>query len=162
MNCCNGEEYLRQALDSIFEQTYYDWEIIFWDNASIDKSAEIAKSYGEQVRYFASEITYPLSTVRNLAIKETRGDFVAFLDCDDMWLPQKLEKQMPIFEKDPRIALVFSDMFVFDNKRDIFQCLKKYKPPRGMVFRELLANYFLPMLSVVIRKNGYARTRMVR
>ena len=78
MNCLNGEEYLRQALDSVFGQTYDDWEIIFWDNASTDKSAAIASSYGERVRYFKSSVTHPLGKARNLAIKEAMGDFIAF------------------------------------------------------------------------------------
>ena len=152
MNCLSGDKYLKQALDSVFEQTYDNWEVIFWDNASTDRSAMIAKSYGDKVKNYSSQTTRLLSTVRNLAIKESGADFIAFLDCDDIWLPRKLEKQMPIFEKDPRVALVFSDMFVFDNRRDIYQYFKKNKPPRGMVFRELLANYFIGMASVVIRK----------
>ena len=79
MNCLNGERYLRQAIDSVFNQTYTEWEIIFWDNVSTDKSAEIAKSYGERVRYFKSTKTYPLGKARNLAIEKAQGDFIAFL-----------------------------------------------------------------------------------
>ena len=154
MNCLNGEQYLKQALDSVFEQTYDDWEVIFLDNASTDNSAAIAKSYGGRVRYFKSQITYPLGKVRNLAINETKGDFIAFLDCDDIWLPQKLEKQVALLEKDSEVALVFSDMMVFDGSRDIYQYLGKHKPPRGNVFRELLVNYFIGIVSVVIRKSA--------
>ena len=126
MNCLNGEQYLKQALDSVFEQTYDDWEVIFWDNASTDKSATIAKSYGERVRYFKSSVTHPLGKARNLAMKEAMGDFIAFLDCDDIWLPRKLEKQMPLFKKDPQVGLVFSDMVVFDNNQT-FPLIEYYK-----------------------------------
>ena len=94
INCFNGERYLAEAMDSVFCQTYEDWEIIFWDNASTDNCAEIAKSYGERIRYFKSSSIYPLGKARNLAIENARGDFMAFLDCDDLWFPQKLEKQM--------------------------------------------------------------------
>ena len=154
MNCLNGEQYLKQALDSVFEQTYDDWEVIFLDNASTDNSAAIAKSYGGRVRYFKSQITYPVGKVRNLAINETKGDFIAFLDCDDIWLSQKLEKQVALLEKDSEVALVFSDMMVFDGSRDIYQYLGKNKPQRGNIFRELLVNYFIGMVSVVIRKSA--------
>jgi len=154
VNCLNGEQYLKQALDSVFEQTYDDWEVIFLDNASTDNSAAIAKSYGGRVRYFKSQVTYPLGKVRNLAINETKGDFIAFLDCDDIWLPQKLEKQMALFEKDSEVALVFSDMMIFDGSRDIYQYMGKHKPQRGNIFRELLVNYFIGMVSVVIRKSA--------
>lgn len=154
MNCLNGEQYLKQALDSVFEQSYDDWEIIFLDNASTDNSAAIAKSYGGRVRYFKSQITYPVGKVRNLAINETKGEFIAFLDCDDIWLPQKLEKQVALLEKDSEVALVFSDMMVFDGTKDIYQYLGKHKPQLKNIFRELLANYFIGIVSVVIRKSA--------
>ncbi len=154
MNCLDGEVYLRPALESVFEQTYDDWEIIFWDNASTDKSTDIAESYGERVRCFKSSVTHSLGKARNLAIKEARGDFIAFLDCDDIWLPHKLEKQMSLFERDSEVALVFSDMFVYDGKNNVYQFLRGYKPPRGKVFRELFVNYFIGMVAVVIRKSA--------
>ena len=154
MNCLNGEQYLKQALDSVFKQTYDDWEVIFFDNASTDNSAAIAKSYGGRVRYFKSQTTYPLGKARNLAINEAKGEFIAFLDCDDIWLPQKLEKQAALLENDSEVALVFSDMMIFDGGRDIYQYLGKQKPPRGNVFRELLVNYFIGIVSVVIRKSA--------
>ena len=81
INCLNGEKYLRHALDSVFMQSFDDWEVFFWDNLSTDKSAEIAKNYGEKVRYFKSAMIHPLGKARNLAIEKTRGDFIAFLDC---------------------------------------------------------------------------------
>ena len=119
MNCLNGERYLRQAIDSVFNQTYKDWEIIFWDNGSTDTSAEIAKSYGERVRYFRSKKTYPLGKARNLCMAKSEAEYIAFLDCDDIWLPQKLEKQIPLFEKDPEVALVFSDAIYFNESGDL-------------------------------------------
>ena len=154
MNCLNGEQYLKQALDSVFEQTYDDWEVIFWDNASTDGSAVIAKSYGGRVRYFNSQTTYPLGKARNFAINKAQGDFIAFLDCDDIWLPQKLEKQAALLEKDSEVALVFSDMMIFDGSRDIYQYLGKHKPQRGNIFRELFVNYFIGIVSVIIRKSA--------
>ena len=107
MNCFNGEKYLREAIDSVYAQTYKNWEIIFWDNASTDNSAEIAKSYDEKLRYFRGEKTVPLYAARNLALKQAKGKYIAFLDCDDYWLPQKLERQVEIFESDKKIGLVY-------------------------------------------------------
>ena len=113
MNCLNGGRYLREAFDSVFAQTYKDWEIIFWDNASTDNSVEIARSYGDRVRVFNSVSTQVLGRARNFAVNQARGKYIAFLDCDDIWLPQKLEKQMALFENDPELGLVFSDVFSF-------------------------------------------------
>ncbi len=154
MNCLNCAKYLREAIDSVFAQTYTDWEIIFWDNASTDNSAEIAKSYGEKVRYFRSKETVPLGKARNWAIEKARGKYIAFLDCDDVWLPQKLEKQIPLFEKNPRVGLAFCDTIFFNKKGKEMQLYKRKKPPRGQVFKELLKEYFLSMETVVIRKKA--------
>lgn len=152
MNCLNCSKYLGEALDSVFSQTYKDWEIIFWDNASTDNSAKIAKSYGEKVKYFRSEKTYPLGKARNLTIEKAAGEYLAFLDCDDIWLPKKLEKQVPIFKKDPKVGLVFTDAVYFNKKGKVFQLYGKKKPPEGYVFRQLLKKYFLCLSAAIIRK----------
>ena len=85
MNCLNGEPYLREAIESVFAQTYQDWEIIFWDDASTDESAKIAKSYGKKVHYFRGLGGMPLGYSRNCALEKVRGHRVAILDCDDQW-----------------------------------------------------------------------------
>jgi len=149
MNCLNGEKYLRESIDSIFAQTYTDWEIIFWDNASTDASADIAKTYGERVRYFRSEQTYPLGKARNLAMKEAQGDYIAFLDCDDIWFPRKLEKQIGVFE-DARVGLVFTDAIYFNNRGKQKRLYRNRKVSSGYVFPELLANYYLCLSTVLI------------
>jgi glycosyltransferase involved in cell wall biosynthesis len=153
MNCLDGERYLRQAIDSVFNQTYKDWEIIFWDNGSTDASAEIAKSYGERVRYFCSKETYTLGKARNLCMAESEAKYIAFLDCDDLWLPQKLEKQISLMENDPEVALAFSDAIYFNENGDLCQIYLKFKPPRGKIFKELFRKYFLCMTSVVLRRS---------
>lgn len=97
INCYNGEKYLVEAIDSVFAQTYKNWEIIFWDNASTDRTAEIAKSYGDKVKYYLAPKTTPLGEARNLAIKKSKADLVAILDADDIWMPERLEKQIKAF-----------------------------------------------------------------
>lgn len=151
MNCLNCSKYLREAIDSVYAQTYKDWEIIFWDNASTDDSAEIAKSYDEKLSYFRGDQTIPLYAARNMALQHARGQFIAFLDCDDMWLPAKLEKQMGLFSEE-RVGLVYSNTILLNQKTGKEKILYKRKPPTGMVFRELLSGYFLSLETVVIRR----------
>lgn len=152
MNCFNGDKYLAEAIDSVFAQTYKNWEIIFWDNMSTDQSAKIAKSYDRKLRYFKGEEFLPLGAARNKAIEQARGEYIAFLDCDDIWLPQKLERQIPIFNNDLKVGLVFSDAIYFNQKGKFFRLYDKKKPPEGYVFRQLLKNYFLCLPTVIIRK----------
>lgn len=154
MNCLNAEIYLREAIDSVYSQTYKDWEIILWDNVSTDNSAKIAKSYDEKLRYFRGNETVSLGQARNLAIEKARGRYIAFLDCDDIWMPQKLEKQIPLFEKSSNIGLVFSDVIKFNKKgREMRWFEGRKKIPRGKVFREILNNYFIAMPSVVLKRD---------
>lgn len=151
MNCLNGERYLREAIDSVYAQTFKDWEIIFWDNASTDNSAEIAKSYDNKLKYFRGDRTVLLGKARNWAIENSSGEFIAFLDCDDIWLPTKLEKQIPLFDN-PKVGLVFCDSIFFNYKGKIKNLYDKRKPPRGNVFSSLLRGYFLSMETVVVRR----------
>jgi glycosyltransferase involved in cell wall biosynthesis len=150
MNCFNGEKYLREAIDSVYAQTYDNWEIIFWDNASTDNSAEIAKSYDSKLSYFKSEKTVTLGAARNKALKQAKGEFIAFLDSDDLWLPDKLQLQIPLFSKD-RIGIVISNVIYFSSNNREKILYRFRKPPTGNVFEKLLENYYIAMPTVIIR-----------
>lgn len=152
MNCLNGEEHLRDALDSVFVQTYSDWEIIFWDNASTDASPEIAASYGEKVRLFRAAHTVPLGAARNSAIEKAQGRYIAFLDCDDMWLPEKLASQVALFEANARVGLVCTDTTLLKGRRVLYQLFDQSPPVRGRVFQELMTRQWISMSSAVIRR----------
>ena len=151
MNCLNCSEYLRKAIDSVYNQTYQDWEIIFWDNASIDNSSKIAKSYDKKLRYFKGEKTIPLYAARNKALAQVRGEFIAFLDCDDLWMPKKLEKQIPLFN-DPTVGIVFSDAIYFNQKGNTKRLYATMPYGTGWCFPALLSNYYLCLQTVIIRR----------
>lgn len=155
MNCHNSSKYLSQALDSVCQQTFRDYEIVFWDNQSTDGSGEIALSYGEPLCYFRGDTFLPLGAARNAAIEKARGKYIAFLDCDDIWLPEKLEKQVVLLESAEGVGLVYSDCYLIDSdgnpgKNTYFDT---YKPFRGYVFNELLLDNFIPLLTAIIRKD---------
>src|SRR5271169_200915 len=97
MNIHNGAAFLREALDSVMAQTFTDWELIVWDDCSTDDSAQIVAGYKDpRVRYFLSPEETPLGKARDGAIRQARGEWLAFLDQDDLWTPTKLEKQMAL------------------------------------------------------------------
>jgi len=153
MNCWNCEKYLREALDSVYAQTYPHWEIIFWDNASTDHSGEIARSYDHRLRYFKGEATIPLGAARNKALEQAGGEYIAFLDCDDLWRPEKLEKQIPLFD-DPEVGLVFCDTVYFNDSNYAERLYSRRKYATGQGFAALLMDNFLAMPSVVIRRGA--------
>ena len=157
MNCLNGEKYLREAIESVYAQTYKDWEIVFWDNASTDKSGEIAKSYGKRVRYFRSDQTYSLGKARNLAFAQAKGDFAAILDVDDIWMPDKLEKQINLFHKNTNLGVAYSDFIFFDDSGDKSGMFRFVKPKRGRVFGELLRNNFMATATMMYKRSALER-----
>ena len=100
MNCHNGSKFLEQSIDSIISQTYKNWELIFWDNVSQDDSKKIINKFSDnRIKYFKSKKFNRLYKSRNLAIQNAKGEFISFLDTDDLWQKDKLEKQMNFFQK---------------------------------------------------------------
>jgi glycosyltransferase involved in cell wall biosynthesis len=93
----NGENYLTETLESILAQTYRPIEVIVVDDGSTDGTARIAARYGERIRYVRQDNGGP-PTARNLGLRMAVGEFVAFLDSDDLWHPEKLQRQMACFE----------------------------------------------------------------
>lgn len=151
MNCYNGEKYLREAVDGVLAQTYPNWEIIFWDNRSTDQSAEIFDSYGDpRLKYILAPEHKPIGTARALAWPHLTGDLIAVLDADDVWLPTKLEKQIPLFD-DPEVGIVISDTLFFNEQTEKALYGGKY-PTTGHVFDRLLAQYDVSLETVVFRR----------
>ncbi|WP_225892759.1 glycosyltransferase family 2 protein [Nostoc sphaeroides] len=107
-----GEKFFVEAIESIFAQTYDNWELLLADDGSTDESTEIAlryaQQYPEKVRYVEHEghQNRGMSATRNLGIRQAKGEYIAFLDADDIWLTQKLEKQVAILEAQPQTGMV--------------------------------------------------------
>lgn len=153
MNCYNSETYLKEAIDSVIAQTYQNWEIIFWDNQSTDESAETVKSYDdERIKYFYSPTHTTLGEGRNKALEKVNGEFISFLDCDDLYMPQKLEKTLETFE-DTNIGLVYTNGYtLFEDKNQKKEFYKK-EQPSGKLFEHWLSNYQVMIPSVMFRRS---------
>ena len=94
VNCYNGEEFLEEALCSIENQTYQNFEIIFFDNCSTDKSEEIARKFEPRLKYFKSDKNLSLGEAREKAMTFAVGDWIAILDVDDYWFDNFLETSL--------------------------------------------------------------------
>lgn len=154
MNCLDCERYLHAALASVRSQTFQDLEIIFWDNCSKDSSADIAQGYGPALRYFRGGETLPLGAARNLAISHARGEYIAFLDCDDLWRPAKLEKQAALLDANPGLGLVCTDTEISDGEKGIRRLFEQTAPGRGRVFDSLMRRQWISMSSAMARKSA--------
>jgi glycosyltransferase involved in cell wall biosynthesis len=100
----NGEKYLAEALNSILAQTYRELEIIVVDDGSTDGTPAVAERYGNQIRC-VTQNNAGAAVARNLGVGAARGEFVAFLDSDDLWCPEKLQRQMERFDARPELDL---------------------------------------------------------
>ena len=155
VNCFNGEKYLNSALDSILNQTYNNWELIFWDNQSSDNSAKIFNSYEDKrFKYFYATEHTLLYKARNEAIKKAKGEIIGFLDVDDWWNKDKLEKQIPLFD-DSKVGLVYSNLYLFYENSKKKEIYKNKILKRGNITLDLLKDYNIGILTILIRKLAY-------
>jgi glycosyltransferase involved in cell wall biosynthesis len=156
MNVRNGAATLRAALESAFAQTCRDWELIVWDDCSSDDSAAIVAEFADpRVRYFLSPHDSSLGQARDLAMRQAQGEWLAFLDQDDIWLPRKLELQVALTDS-PQVGLVYGRTVRFSpsgRQRD-YDAFHEFAPlPEGDIFGELLGKgCFIAMSSALIRR----------
>ena len=152
MNCYNGEKYLPAALNSVLEQTYQNWELIFWDNQSTDKSAKIFKEYKDKrFKYFYASKHTMLYEARNAAIKKTSGEYIAILDVDDWWIQKKLEKQIPLFN-DNEVGLVYGNLWVFQQRKKSRKIFSRKKLPNKNMLANIFSNYMIGLGTIILRK----------
>jgi glycosyltransferase involved in cell wall biosynthesis len=154
MNCYNGEKFLRQAVESVLAQSYENWEIIFWDNQSTDLSAEIFNSFQDpRLKYHRAPKHTLLYEARNYALEKTSGEFLAFLDVDDWWLPERLEKQIPLFA-DPEVGILCCNYSVVSTPKNKQWLAHANAVPTGWVLEDLLKTYYVGLLTLVVRRTA--------
>lgn len=154
MNCFNGEKYLKRSLESVLAQTYKNFEIVFWDNLSTDDSKNILMSYDDdRINYYCADVHTVLYDARNYAVRKCNGEFITFLDVDDWWAIDKLEKQVSLF-KDDEVGLSCGN-YILVNERSggNVEEKKAYESiPSGYVLDDLFKDNFVHMSSLVIRR----------
>jgi len=147
MNCFNGEEFLKESIESVINQSYKNWELIFYDNCSTDKSKKIFASFKDKrLKYFKSKKKLKLYNARNLAVKKIKGKFISFIDTDDVWLRDKLKKQLKKL-KETKTDFCYSNYFILEKEK-----LKKaYSKnlPEGIIYDNLLEDYLVGILTVL-------------
>lgn len=145
----NSETFLEQAIQSVILQTYSDWELIIVDDGSRDQSVQIAQKYSEKdgrIRFIRSSENRGAAAARNLGIHEAKGRFIAFLDSDDLWLPNKLKVQFEAFNK-MEASLIYSSYLKVDSFGKV-----KGKPvlvPERVTYNQILRGNVIGCLTAV-------------
>jgi glycosyltransferase involved in cell wall biosynthesis len=175
----DAERFLEEAVRSVLAQTYSGWELLLVDDGSHDRSTAIARQFAaaqpDRIRYLKHpdhEMRGPRgpSASRNLAIAHARGEYVAFLDADDIWLPEKLERQVPLLDRHPDVAMVYGPLHFWygwtgnpaDAERDFISgqatAHDTIVPPPVMLLRQIEKRDGLPgTCSVLIRRSVVER-----
>ena len=161
VNCWNGAAFLREALASAVAQTYADWELVFWDDRSEDESPSIFAEFDDaRFRYFLADQHTHLGQARHDAIQAAKGEWIAFLDQDDIWLPDKLARQIALVDDsdDDRLGIIYGRAIWFteDSERDYDRRFEFRRLPQGQISKDLLrwAN-FIPMSASMVLRSAY-------
>ena len=166
MNCYNGEKYIREAVDSVINQTYENWELIFWDNQSSDSSAKLFLEYDDcRLKYFYAQKHTELGDARVEAMSKAKGSWVGILDVDDIWCKEKLEYQVDIINKSlndgVELGLVYGKVLEINERGvevgELSHINYKNKIlPNGMILKELLLKgNFIMSPSILFSMNAF-------
>ncbi len=152
----NGETFLDEAIASVQRQSFEDWKLIVVDDGSSDASREIARRHAAadhriRLMQHADRGNHGMSATRNLGLSDSRGDYVGFLDADDIWEPAKLEEQLGVLAQHPEAAMVYGRTLIWHSWRgrgggeDFYYDLgvpanRLHAPP--LLFRELVRNRY--------------------
>ncbi len=112
----NAEKYIHEAIDSVLNQTFKDFEIIVINDGSTDNTSKILESYGNKIRWKSQE-NKGQASAQNEGIKIAKGDYLAYLDADDICFPKRLETQVKYLDGHSDVGLVYSDYYQIDDKR---------------------------------------------
>jgi glycosyltransferase involved in cell wall biosynthesis len=151
----NNAKYLGEALDSVLAQTYPKLEIIVINDGSWDNTKEIIQPYLNRIGYIEQDNGGP-AVARNNGLRRAQGEYIAFLDADDIWTSDKLQEQMKMFSLYPDVALVYSRWVNFNNVSNQEWPKKVHS---GMVFEKLLADDFILLSSIVAKTAVIKRIR---
>jgi len=160
INCFNGEKYLDNAIKSVLDQDYKNWEIVFFDNNSSDNSYFLLKKYKDKrIKYFKTKKTYPLYKARNLAIKKSKGKLISFLDIDDWWIKSKLSRQVNTFSKNQSIEVIYSNVYLYNEIKKTRKIFIDKKIRCENLTQKLVDKFEVPILSTMIKRKVFNKIK---
>jgi len=148
MPCFNSEKYIGESIESVIAQTYPKWELLICDDSSEDNSKNIIKSYQKndcRIKLITNKYSKGAAGARNSCLDIANGRFIAFLDSDDIWLPEKLNKQL-IFMKKNKIDFSYSYYQIMNEKSTITGF---YKSPKSVSFLKMQFSNFIGCLTAI-------------
>lgn len=157
--CYNGDKYLKETIKSVLSQTFTDLEVIIIDDGSTDATQKVINGFDDhRIKYFYQR-NQGLSCSRNKALAYSSGQYIAIVDQDDVWEPEKIKRQADIFDLDSGVGLVYSDAYyINDAGKRLGKYFNKVIPQRGWVTKNLILGNFIPCPTVMIRTETLKKT----
>lgn len=152
ISCYNYAKFLNDSIDSALNQSYSNIEVIVVNDGSTDNSHEIALGYGDKIRYFQHE-NAGLSYTKNFGANQAAGEYIAFLDADDIWRSDKLQCQMALFSN-KTVSIVYSRRLAI-NENDLIQEIDKRSYSRGNITKDILFQNYICFSSVIIKTSTW-------
>jgi glycosyltransferase involved in cell wall biosynthesis len=149
----NRSKLVGAAITSVLNQTFQDFELIVVDDASTDDTAEVLQTFNDQrIRYIRHETNRREAAARNTGIQNSKSEYIAFLDDDDEWLPEKLQKQVNLLDSRPTIVgVVYTGSFQIDRATGK-RLLHIVPRRRGNVFQDILIQNWVTLSTVLVRR----------
>lgn len=163
----NRAHLIGRAIQSVLDQTYQDFEIIVVDDASTDNTEDVVSNFDdERIRYIRlKENSGTSAAPRNTAIRIARGEYIAFQDSDDEWLPEKLKKQIRLFETVfSKVGIIYTDMWrINKNKKKKYWHSPRIMPEDGIIYEEALGYRveFIGAATIVIKKECFDKAGLL-
>jgi glycosyltransferase involved in cell wall biosynthesis len=151
----NRASFLKEAIDSVLSQTYRDFELIVVDDGSTDDTPKLLLPYGKKIKVITKANKGP-SAARNRGIKAAKGDWMAFLDSDDIWKPDKLEKQVQFIKDNPEIKICQTEEIWIRNGKRV-NPRKKHEMHSGWIYEQCLPLCIVSPSSVVIHRDVFEK-----
>ena len=151
MPAYNSADFIAEAIQSVLNQTYFNWELLIIDDASIDSTVQIIKKYvstDSRIQLFQNKTNSGTGISRNIGIKAAQGSFISFLDSDDLWLPEKLEIQLE-FMKNHNLDMTYSSYYLINESgKELF---KKIEALPILSYKRLLKSNYVGNLTGIYR-----------
>ena len=150
----NAAPYLAETLQSVFAQTFQRYEILAIDDGSTDDTLAVARSYGSRVRIFTQKNSGP-SAARNLGFQHAQGEYIAWLDSDDLWHPELLETQVAFLDRHPNVGLVYAESWIMTQLRGSRVITDKVGYTINPGLKLLVYGDCIPTNTIVMRHSCY-------
>ncbi len=156
LTCFNGEKWIAETIKSVLTQTFVDFELIIINDGSTDKSEQKILSFSsdKRIKYFSQE-NIGIPGARNVGIRKALGEYVCILDQDDLWLPEKLAREVEYLDHNRDVGVVYTGACIINEKGEVVGRRTVPICTKNLLLRKLIDYNFIPTTSIMMRRECF-------